>query len=153
MCQGPIQLDALIRPEAPIHHALLYGMQSPTQPPTPLTLTLLVFTGDSGYNLSRLVMVPFLKIDCLGPHNKKKKEWNVAMSRARVAVEWYFGIVTTLFPFVSSKLEKRLKNNQRLVQTYFASALLTNIHNILNCNQISLFFSVPPPSLDDYLGI
>jgi nuclease HARBI1 len=71
------------------------------------------------------------------------------MSGGRIAVEWFFGIVGEKFPLIKIKTKKYF--SFRTVKLYVACALLTNIENILHCNQISQYFSVPPPSLSEYL--
>ena len=74
------------------------------------------------------------------------------MATARVAVEWYFGLSTNRFHFI------KLKDVQKTLQMpihewHMATVLMANIHNCLHPNQISQYFNVKPPSLDDYLNI
>jgi nuclease HARBI1 len=55
--------------------------------------------GDQAYPISSVLLVPF-KGACI---SEFQQEWNSKMSRVRVFVEWCFGKVLMLFPFVDFK--------------------------------------------------
>lgn len=72
------------------------------------------------------------------------------MSVNRVVVEWCFGKIVSLFAFVD------FKKNQKLywqpVAKYFkVAAILTNFHTCIYASQISEFFNLTPPLLEEYL--
>ncbi|KAF4028889.1 DDE superfamily endonuclease [Phytophthora infestans] len=77
---------------------------------------------------------------------------NSEMSRLRESVEWNFKCMKTLWSYVDyNKQQKvRLSPVGKFVK---AAMLLTNCHNCYyGGNQISQYFDLPPPSLQDYLG-
>eukprot|EP00033_Pygsuia_biforma_P007133 GCRY01008105.1.p1 GENE.GCRY01008105.1~~GCRY01008105.1.p1 ORF type:complete len:182 (+),score=4.36 GCRY01008105.1:505-1050(+) len=78
-------------------------------------------------------------------------ECNKKMSKVREAVEWGYGQIVRLWAFLDFR--KNLKLYLSPVATYYINgAFLTNVHTILNNgNQTSSFFSISPPSLDEYL--
>eukprot|EP00644_Phytophthora_capsici_P011366 jgi/Phyca11/119086/e_gw1.37.80.1 len=68
-----------------------------------------------------------------------QKEFNAAMSKVRVAVEWGFGGIVRLWLFLDMRLSQKLYLSP--VGTHFmVGALLTNFRNCTNPNQISSFF-------------
>lgn len=105
-----------------------------------------VVFADQGYAMSRFVQTPYR-----GNHlNEVHARFNTIMSSLRVAVEWGFGRVDSLFAFCAYK--KNLKVLLSPVGTYYRVAvLLTNCHSCLRRNQISRKFRVSPPRLEQYL--
>jgi len=80
--------------------------------------------------------------------------FNSRMSSVREAVEWGFGRLKTLWPFASSP--SKIKVRQAPVgKIFLVAVLLTNVHCCLQPlgNQISMYFDLPPPTLDEYLGL
>jgi nuclease HARBI1 len=77
--------------------------------------------------------------------------FNRNMSKVRQSVEWGFHIVLALFP----GLEVRNRNKIFLSPVgaaYIVCGFLGNIHNCLYPNQISQFFGVSPPCVEDYVN-
>lgn len=73
------------------------------------------------------------------------------MASVRIAVEWDFGRIAMLFGFL------RYAPNQRSMQSnvghqFVVATLMKNIHVCVNRgNQISDYFGVQPPTLDEYM--
>ena len=79
-----------------------------------------------------------------------QQQFNAAMSGVRVSVEWGFAEVVRYWPFVDVK--NALQIGMSPVGTYYMVAvLLTNFKNCVEPNQISQFFQMLPPSLQEYL--
>lgn len=81
-----------------------------------------------------------------------------AAIRIRIPVEWGFGKVVSLFPFLD--FEKNLKIYEREVGVYIiVGVLMTNIHTTLYGSVCSNYFSdgslspIAPPSLRSYMNI
>jgi len=106
-----------------------------------------VIYGDSGYAIHPRLISPFQGSSLTRP----QKEFNLDMSRIRIAVEWGFNHIITLFPFFEYKRHQRVL--QRPVALMFRVAvLLANCHSCLRqTNQTSRKFGVLPPSIDQYL--
>jgi nuclease HARBI1 len=73
------------------------------------------------------------------------------MSRVRVSVEWCFGKVVTLFPFVDFKKSPKLYL-QPVGKYYFVAVLLTNMHTCVESSVTGSVFKINPPSLSEYLS-
>jgi hypothetical protein len=75
------------------------------------------------------------------------------MSKVRESVEWNFGRMKTLWAFIT------FKNLQKIMLSPVAkivgvAMLLTNCHCCYNKgNQISSYFNMQPPTLEEYLHI
>ena len=106
-----------------------------------------VLFGDSAYPLSA-----FLWRMYKGAMAAWQRAFNTVMSPERVAVEWGFGKIVNLWPF----LDYRKKHKVMLAPAgrHFAVGnVLTNIHTILsNGNIISLRYGLYPPSLAAYMA-
>jgi nuclease HARBI1 len=102
--------------------------------------------GDPAYPVSSVLQTPFK-----GSHiSEYQKEWNMRMSSVRVSVEWCFGKVLTLFPFVDFK--KNLKVYlQPVAKFYKIAVLFTNVHTCLYGSVTTSFFDVEAPELKCYL--
>lgn len=101
---------------------------------------------DSGYPLRKFLITPFK-----GALNWREKLVNKKMSALRVSVEWGFGKVIQLFPFVDFK--KNLKIYKQPVAKYYkVCVLLTNCHTCLYGSQVCDYFECDPPKLEEYLG-
>jgi|TARA_B110001469_G_C9594863_1_gene295334 hypothetical protein len=105
-----------------------------------------VLFGDSAYPISRWLWRMYK-----GVMNAMQQAFNNDMSPARVTVEWGFGKITNLWPF----LDYRKKHKVLLspVGLYFPVAnILTNMHTCLSRgNIVSLEFGVEPPELHTYM--
>jgi nuclease HARBI1 len=103
--------------------------------------------GDPAYPISPVLQVPF-KGACV---SESQQEWNSKMSRVRVSVEWCFGKVLVLFPFIDFK--KNLKIYlQPVGKLYRIAVLFANIHTCVYGSVTSEFFGVQPASLEVYLS-
>jgi len=74
------------------------------------------------------------------------------MSSVREAVEWSFGRLKTLWAFIN--YDKKMKaRNAPIGKIFLVATLLTNCHCCMQPrgSQISMFFDLQPPSLDEYL--
>ena len=94
----------------------------------------------------------FLLLHVLGCHpTLVQKEHNKRMSSVRESVEWGFKLITTQWAFLN------YKNNMKIFlqpvgKYYKLAAFLTNVHTCFEHNQISTYFDVAPPTLDEYLN-
>jgi hypothetical protein len=75
---------------------------------------------------------------------------NWAMKKVRVPIEWHYGDLASLYPFID------YKNNMKLMQQpveliYFAASLLHNCHTCLYGNNTSEYFNCKPPSLENFM--
>jgi hypothetical protein len=103
--------------------------------------------GDSGYPLSLHLQVPWPLVVPGSPHAR----FNRIMSRLRITVEWGFGIISNLWSGTDFKRWMRCFLTLPGLK-YRVAGLLTNFHCcIRGGNQISKYFDVAPPSLEEYL--
>mmetsp|Transcript_52173 Transcript_52173/g.135313 ORF Transcript_52173/g.135313 Transcript_52173/m.135313 type:complete len:322 (+) Transcript_52173:658-1623(+) len=103
--------------------------------------------GDSAYPLST-----FLWRMYKGVMQAWQRAFNRDMSPERVSVEWGFGKMVNLWPFLDYR--KKHKVLQSPVGRHFAVGnILTNIHTILSGgNIISRRYGLSPPMLDRYIS-
>lgn len=101
--------------------------------------------GDSGYPLSKYLIVPFK-----GNMTRREKRANKKISKVRVAVEWGFAKILQLFPFVDLKKNLKMKK-QNVSKFYKVATLLTNCHTCLYGGQVNSYFEIDPPELEEYL--
>ena len=103
--------------------------------------------GDSAYGLRHPSLLrPFR--NAVGP----QKKVNVQMAKARILVEWGFGIVINTWAFVDFK--KNLKLLKQPIARYYQTAvLLTNALACLRGNEISLKTKLAPPTLSQYFSL
>lgn len=108
---------------------------------------LLCIYGDPAYPLRQHLQGPFK-----GAHlTEEQKQFNKAMSAARVSVEWIFGDILTYFKFLDFK--KNLKIGLSAVgKMYKVNAIMHNIRTCLYKNLTSNVFGVEPPSVEEYLS-
>lgn len=103
--------------------------------------------GDAAYPLSQFLIRPFVN------PSREEELCNARMSAGRVTVEWAYGMVLALFPFLDGKKNMQLWLSP-IAKIYSCAVLMFNCHTCLNRgNQISLVFDVPPPSIHDYLAM
>ena len=101
--------------------------------------------GDPAYPLRLHLQAPFRNAQ-LTP---EMAHFNAAMSAVRISVELLFGDIKNQFKFLDFK--KNLKVGLSSVgKMYVVSAILRNGLTCLYGNQVSDFFSLDPPSLQEY---
>ena len=75
-------------------------------------------------------------------------DFNSSMSKVRVTVEWMFGEVINNFKFTDFK--KNLKIGLSCVGKFHrVSAILTNAHTCLYKNNVTQYFAIDPPLLEE----
>jgi nuclease HARBI1 len=102
--------------------------------------------GDPAYGVSPVMMSPFAE----NGRTPEQLQWNNAMSKVRIEVEHFFGIMCQTWPFLNAYWKMRPYSSP--VGTYYrTAALLTNVITCFRGNQISSVFNCTPPSLEEYL--
>ena len=102
--------------------------------------------GDPAYSVSSVILSPFSS----NGRTPQQLAWNTAMSAVRIEVEDIFGILSKTWPFLNAHWKMRAFASP--VGAYYrTAALLTNAMTCIRGNQISAAFSLPPPSLEEYL--
>lgn len=109
-----------------------------------------VIYADQGYGLMELLITPFAG----QPADLQPDQllFNNAMKILRVAVEWGFQKIITLFAFLDFKKNQKLLL-QDLESMYKVGMLLTNCHTCLYGSQVGDYFLTEPPTLNEYLGL
>ena len=101
--------------------------------------------GDPAYPLRVHLQAPF-RDAVMTP---QMAVYNASMSATRVSVGWLFGDIINYFKFMDFR--KNLKIGLSSVgKLYVVCALLRNGLTCLYGNQVSQFFRLNPPSLNDY---
>ena len=100
--------------------------------------------GDAGYPLRRYLQTPFL-----GNLTQQQKDFNEAMSKVRVSVEWLFGDILKQFKFTDFRKNQKLGLSPIGTQ-YRVSVLLTNAFTCLYGNNTSHYFDCEPPIIEEY---
>lgn len=101
--------------------------------------------GDPAYPLGVHLQGPFKDRQ----PTQQMQDYNKAMSKVRVAVEWMFGNITKYFSFIDFKRQMKL-NLSAVGKMYVVSALLENARTCLYGNIVSKAFELQPPSLQQY---
>lgn len=100
--------------------------------------------GDPAYNDCFGVICPYQNA------SGTRKNFNIDMSRVKIAVENSFGITQNLW--TAHAFEKHFKLGLQPVAAYYTVAiLLTNCYTCMRGNQTSAQFLMRPPLLDKYL--
>jgi hypothetical protein len=103
--------------------------------------------GDAGYVNSKFLQCPYKRYRL----TEDQLYFNACMARVRVSVEMCFGLVVNIWRGLSFKMELR-SGLQPLGRIYRVFVLLTNCLTCMNgSNQISTYFSCPPPTITEYL--
>ena len=103
--------------------------------------------GDPAYPLRVHLQAPF-RAEQLTP---ALAQFNRSMSALRVSVEWLFGDVINYFKFLDFK--KDLKIGLSAVgKMYIVCALLQNSITCLYGNNISRYFQLHPPEINEYFN-
>ena len=101
--------------------------------------------GDKGYAAKDHLVVPHKGLH-IGP---AEQEFNLEMSRFRIAVEWAIGSVPTLFPRLEIKRLQRSLHSDLAAQ-YRVGCLLRNALSCLAGNQTAQTFNCDTPTLAAY---
>lgn len=78
-----------------------------------------------------------------------QRAYNTELSTVRISVEWQFGKIVEIFPFVDFKQNLQLMLSP-IGKFYTVAALLTNAHTTCYGCKTSSYFGMPPPSLEEY---
>lgn len=101
--------------------------------------------GDSAYPYRPQLLGPFKGARI----TQAQQEWNTAMSRVRVSVEWIFGDIVNYYKFIDFK--KNLKIHLSAVgKMYVVCVLLHNARCCLYGSMTSEYFGIKPPNVYDY---
>jgi len=113
----------------------------PQQPPRSYVLY-----GDGGYTMGPYLVTPFLL------PNHAQLQFNTDMAKSRIAVEMGFKRVKSLWPFL--KMPDRLHlENTPIGALILCGVLLTNVRTCVEGrNQISDYFGIAPPTLEQYIS-
>ena len=82
--------------------------------------------------------------------SEAEKQFNTTMSSVRITIEQIFGRTVKLWASNSHKATLRIGHSP-VAAPYFVAIFLTNIHTIMHGNQVSMYFGVQPPTLEEYL--
>jgi hypothetical protein len=104
--------------------------------------------GDPAYGCSTFVCCPATS-PCA-----PSVEFNCRMSSLREGVEWGFGRIKVLWEFMNWDKKQRVRQAP-VGLNFFTTVLLFNCHTCMQPlgNQISMYFGLAPPTLEEYLGI
>lgn len=103
--------------------------------------------GDPAYQMSTWLMSPFR-----GLLTPAQQLFNASMSSCRVTVEWGFGKIVALWPYVDYVKKQQVGLAASGVgKQYAVAGILTNCHSCFYGNSTSKFFKVSTPSLRSYL--
>ncbi len=106
---------------------------------------LLAIYGDGGYVQRDWLQIPFRGANL----TREQKDFNIKMSRVHALVEWGFGKVSTIWAFANYYTNQKVFHQP--IGTYFLIAsLFTNAHTCLYGSEISAYFGLAPPSLEEY---
>lgn len=106
-----------------------------------------VLYGDPAYPMGPLLLKPYATTGATAAQLHFNKE----MSTVRQAVEWGFGKIVAEFAFVDLKKKQKILK-QRVARMYKVATLLTNCHTCLYGSQVTSFFDLDPPTLQEYLN-
>jgi len=104
-----------------------------------------VLFGDSAYPISRYLWRMYK-----GVMTVQQQAFNTDMSSDRITIEWLYGIVVRLWPFLDyrKKLQVLLQPVTLFLNT---GVILTNIHTCLYGNSVQAKYGMDPPNLQVYL--
>ena len=75
---------------------------------------------------------------------------NETMAVLRIAIEWHYGELCKLFPFLDYKSNLKIRL-QPLSDLYFTATFLRNCHTCLYENNTSRYFDCKPPTLENFV--
>jgi hypothetical protein len=108
----------------------------------------LICYGDPAYPILEFLMCPFERHGI----SERQRAFNKAISRARITVEWIFGILTNTFPGAD------YKRRNAIFKTPVASWVMVAVYllNIRTClqgaNAVSRYFNCNPPTVEEYMA-
>jgi hypothetical protein len=89
----------------------------------------------------------------INKRNGQQSEYFKKMSRERQNIEHLFGATTNLWKRLTHKLTwKLLSQKATAIRHVMSIWFMMNVYTCLNGNKVSVYYNVPPPSLDDYLA-
>ena len=102
--------------------------------------------GDQGYPIHASLISPFRG------HNRTPEQvaWNGEMSRVRISVEWGFHLIGSKWAHLQFAQQQKILLVPT-AKTYLVAGMLTNIHNCFHPNQVSQYFGLEPPTVEEYL--
>lgn len=103
--------------------------------------------GDRGYCIEPGLIPPFPRASSM---SAREKIFNSRMSSVRVSVEWTFGKIKSLFPFLDVAHKLRI-GSMPLGSHYLIATLLTNCHSCLYGSESAQYFNCPAPELEYYM--
>jgi nuclease HARBI1 len=85
------------------------------------------------------------------PMTAEHDELNLQISKSRICVEWGYGRVKSLFPYLQTR--DQLRSLQIPVGTFFMLGFfISNVRTCIDCrNIVSDYFECLPPTLEEYL--
>ena len=104
--------------------------------------------GDCGYTNDACLVCPYPKATAHA--SQEARDFNRRMSKIRVPIEWGFGHVRALFPFVDYPHKLRM-DSMPVASYYIIAVFLTNIHCCLYGSETADYFKCPAPKLEDYM--
>ena len=110
------------------------------------------FTGEmfslGGDGIFRNQGIHFLTVD---PNRMHVADCH-SLSATRTSVEWMFGIIEQLFPFVGQWKKMRVFGTSP-EEKFKAACVLAQVHNCFYPNQVSQFFGIQPPTLEELFQV
>lgn len=108
-----------------------------------------VLYGDPAYPISDFITAPHKGTGL----TSAEKQFNKDMSSVRESVEWGFGRIKTLWSFLDYRKQQKIGLSP-VGKAVLVGAFLTNCHTCyFGGNQISDYFRMRPPTLEEYLGV
>lgn len=103
--------------------------------------------GDPAYGTSKYILSGFKDATL----SAEQQEFNKLMSRVRQSVEWNFKVMKSLWAFITYKNLSKIRLSP-VAKIVCVAMLLTNCHCCHEGgNQISKYFEIDPPTLEEYL--
>ena len=139
---GPIEgrrHDAFMLGASGLTHKLRRFQQANGQP--------YVIYGNPAYGASRNVLAPYHGSQL----SRQQADFNKAMSKVRVSVEWTFGKICQYFSYIDFKRSNKVLL-QPVAKYYLVASLLTDCHTCLYGSSTTTFFDLEPPTLETYLS-
>lgn len=98
-------------------------------------------------------------IICHRPHARNRAtehetRENFIWCKLRVSVEWVFGEIEQMFPYITCTNVLKVANNKRdygIARLFEALVLMRNIHVCVRGSNASRYFGIRPPTLVEYL--
>jgi hypothetical protein len=74
------------------------------------------------------------------------------LSAWREAVEHQFNLIYVQFPKLKNKKQNKIFGRSALLRNYACAALYSNMRTCLCDNQVSMYFGVQAPTLDEFMS-